>query len=302
MSSPLTRFGILAHPHKELLRKKLPDVLRLMRSLQLSVVCSQDLLKNKIVSKNLRDCQFLPDKEIPDHCDMVLSFGGDGTMLRTIHIVGKRQTPVLGVNVGGLGFLTELPLENFEKIFTDILQGNFYIEERLMLEGKLEDQEEPMYALNEITIEKGRSTRVIEVSVEIDGKYFNDIVADGLIISTPTGSTGYSLSSGGPIVVPTTDCIILNPICPHSLTNRPVILPATSRLSTQIFSAFPEVIISADNQDVREVPSRTHFTIGTAPFKAQLVKHIASDYFTILRNKLNWGEDFRNKLRWSYKR
>ena len=117
-----------------------------------------------------------------------------------------------------------------------------------------------------------------------------------------TRFVGYSLSSGGPIVVPTSECFILNPICPHSLTNRPVIIPSESELDTQIFTDFPEIIVSADNQDVREIPSRTSMRIHRAPFKAKLVKHLDSDYFSLLRNKLSWGEDFRNKLRWSYKR
>jgi len=143
---------------------------------------------------------------------------------------------------------------------------------------------------------------VIEVEVDINDNYFNDYVADGLIISTPTGSTGYSLSSGGPIVVPTNHCIILNPICPHSLTNRPVIIPADSKINTKIYTDYPQVLISADNQDIREVPSRTEMTVEKAPFVAKLVKLLESNYFSLLRTKLSWGGDFRDKLRWHYQR
>jgi len=296
----MSTVGIMAHPYKKLFKESFRDIIRMLKDYGINIICAENIQQN--FSFKTDDCSFMPDEEIPPRCDMILSFGGDGTLLRTIQIVGKHETPVLGVNVGGLGFLTEIPLENFQTICELITQKSFRIEERMVLEGRIEGHQKPMFALNEITIEKGRSTRVIEVKVDINGKYFNDYVADGLIISTPTGSTGYSLSSGGPIVVPTADCIILNPICPHSLTNRPVIIPEKSVIRTQIFTDYTEVIITADNQDIREVPSRTTLHIQRASFNAKLVKHPDSDYFTLLRNKLNWGEDFRDKLRWSLKR
>lgn len=293
-------FGIFANPYKEIFKQQFPNIMRAIKNTGASLICTGDILGDR--TAEFSDCSVLPDKEIPDQCDMILSFGGDGTILRTIQIVGSRETPVLGVNVGGLGFLTEVLLEDFENILQSIVSGKYYIEDRMLLEGRIEAKDKPLYVLNEITIEKGRSTRVIEVRVNIDGKYFNDYVADGLIVSTPTGSTGYSLSSGGPIVVPTSHSIILNPICPHSLTNRPVIIPAESEVTAQIFTDYLEVIVSADNQDVREVPSRTEMIIKRAPFNARLVKLKGSDYFALLRNKLGWGGDFRNKHRWSYNR
>ena len=296
----MLRFGIMAHPQKALFREKFPQILQIMKSSGASIVCSKKILDK--LPENYPECRICPDEELPSRCDMIFSFGGDGTMLRTIQKVGRQQTAVLGVNVGGLGFLTEVTLEDFEKTFQNILAGEYDIEERMILEANLVGDKRPMFALNEITIEKGSSTRVIEIKVGINGKYFNDYVADGLIISTPTGSTGYSLSSGGPIIVPTSECIILNPICPHSLTNRPVIIPAESQISNTVYSEQDKIIISADNQDVREIASRTELKICRAPFNARLVKHPDSDYFSLLRNKLNWGEDFRNKLRWTYNR
>ncbi len=293
-------FGIMANPHKQLFKEQFSDILSILKEAGVNVICSKNI--GDFPGGKQPTCQFLDDTEIPPKCDMIFAFGGDGTMLRTIQVVGQNETPVLGVNVGGLGFLTEVPLEGFDKNFRTIVDGNYHIEERMILEGVVEGHKKPMYALNEFAIEKGRSTNVIEVSMEIDGKAFNDYVADGLIISTPTGSTGYSLSSGGPIVVPTSQCMILNPICPHSLTNRPVIIPSESKLSMKIYTDYPEVIITADNQDIREVPNRTQLKIQQAPYTARLVKCPGSDYFSLLRNKLSWGEDFRNKLRWSHNR
>ncbi len=296
----MPKFGIFANPSKAILWKKLPEIFQTLKNSGVSLVCSPSVLRESLT--DFSDCLVLPDEEIAANSNMIIAFGGDGTVLRSVKLVGRYQTPILAVNVGGLGFMTEVLLEDFGKILPHILDGKYTVEKRLMLEGVVDGDPTPMYALNEITIEKGRSTRVIEVAVEIDGKYFNTYVADGLIVSTPTGSTGYSLSSGGPIVVPDSDSIILNPICPHSLTNRPVIISPKSDIETQIFTDYPKIVLSADNQDVREISSRTILKIHRAPFDAQLVKLPESDYFALLRNKLGWGEDFRDKLRWSYNR
>lgn len=296
----MMKVGVFANPYKKFLKDNFSQLTELIIRKGVEIFCPQDLVDNGL--KPSSPCQILAAKEIPAKCDMIFCFGGDGTVLRTVQVVGHHQTPILTINVGGLGFLTEVMYEDFEEALKSVLAGDYQIEERLLLQGKFTRDENPMIVLNEITVEKGRSTRVIEVRVEINSRYFNDYVADGLIISTPTGSTGYSLSSGGPIVVPTNNCIILNPICPHSLTNRPVIIPPESVIRAQIFTDYPQVIISGDNQDIREVPSRTLLDITRAPFNARLVKYSDSDYFSLLRNKLAWGEDFRNKLRWSYNR
>ena len=293
-------FGIIAHPGKQLFREAFPSILKLIKKSEVPLICANNILKEP--PPEYPECQLMPEDEIPGQCDLIFTFGGDGTMLRTIHKVKFHQTPVLGVNVGGLGFLTEIPLENFEEMYRMILEGKYHIENRMMLEGHLKGDSEPIYALNEITVEKGASTRVIELQTHINGRYFNDYVADGLIVSTPTGSTGYSLSSNGPIVVPTSRCIILNPICPHSLTNRPVIVPDESQVCMRIYTEKPVAMLAADSLDIRDIPNRSELTIRKAPFVARLVKHPDSDYFALLRNKLGWGADFRDKLRWSHNR
>ncbi len=289
--------GIFANPQKKILHEKLPSIIQLMKNEGLNVLCPKKSPLDHIY--HAADCQMVSAKDIPESSDVIFTFGGDGTVLRAVQIVKEHETPILTVNVGGLGFLTEVLLDNFNEALKSVLRGDYQIENRLVLEGRINMDNNPMYALNEITIEKGRSPRVIEVKININGKYFNDYIADGLIISTPTGSTGYSLSSGGPIVVPTSHCVILNPICPHSLTNRPVIIPDESNLKAQIYTDFPELIISADSQDIRQVQSKTVIRIQKASFYVKLIKYTDSDYFSLLRNKLSWGEDFRNKLRWS---
>jgi NAD+ kinase len=217
-----------------------------------------------------------------------------------VHLIGDRATPVLGINVGGLGFLTEIPLENFMEEFEKILQGKYRIEERLMLRGTINDNPEPLYALNEILIDKGSSVRVIQIEVEVEGHFLNSYIADGILVSTPTGSTGYSLSSGGPIVVPSTNVLVINPICPHSLTNRPTVIPADATIKAIIRTENPEFIIAADGRDVHYCKTRTHLTVEKAPYCAHLVKPLHSNFFHLLHSKLNWGKDFRDKTRWSH--
>lgn len=231
---------------------------------------------------------------------MIFAFGGDGTILNTAQNVADRQTPILGVNVGGLGFLTEVPLPKCEKVFDQILEGKYGIEERAMLKVLVDGDPAAFYALNDIVIDRGKYIRVIEIKIDVNRKYLNTYIADGLLISTPTGSTGYSLSSGGPITVPSSQVLIINPISPHSLTNRPVIIPDTSIVEATVSSEYPEITVAADGMDARYYETGAHLVIEKAPFSAHLVKPIGSDFFALLRNKLNWGEDFRKKNRGSH--
>lgn len=292
------KLGLNANTRKKLFWDTLPEILKWLSEKQIEFMLAQKIVDDAPFP--LKKYPSKPLTELPDHSNMILAFGGDGTILSTAKKVGPRKTPILGVNVGGLGFLTDVPLEKFELIMEEILADKYHIEKRLMIKGVIEGDPNPLYALNDIVIDKGRSPRVIEIKVDINRHYLNTYIADGLIVSTPTGSTGYSLSSGGPITVPSSKVLIINPICPHSLTNRPVIIPDISLVDATVRTESPEVTISADGMDSRYCTSQTHITIEKAPFSAHLVKPPESDFFTLLQTKLNWGEDFRKKSRWSY--
>lgn len=292
------KYGIIANTRKNLFWEKFPAVLNWLQERKISFILSDKINGNK----HLPEHQYpsAPETELPKQCDMIIAFGGDGTMLHATQISAPQNTPILGINIGGLGFLTETPLENFETIFDDILHQSYTIESRIMVECRIDGEKKPLYALNEIVIDKSSAVRVIEIAIQVNGRYLNTYIADGMLISTPTGSTGYSLSAAGPIVVPTTEVLILNPLCPHSLTNRPVIIPDDVTIEALVHTESPEITIASDGQDVRHCGHRTKMTIRKAPFCARLVKHTESDFFALLRNKLHWGEDFRNKTRWSY--
>ena len=292
------KITILANVRKPLFWQHFPELLNWLRKKHVHLAISQQIANEATFP--LDGLEIIDEKEIPGDCDMIVAFGGDGTILRTVQLVAEKQIPILGVNVGGLGFLTEIPLERFETVFDEILQGKYFIEDRVMLEAHIDGERRPIRALNEIVIDKASSPRVIQITVYVDQKYLNNYIADGLLISTPTGSTGYSLSIGGPIVVPSNRVFIINPISPHSLTNRPVIVPDSVQIEATIFSEYPEIMVAGDGRDVRYCRNRTHMQISKCEFVARLVKHQDSDFFALLRSKLHWGEDFRNKDRWSY--
>lgn len=293
-------FGLIANSRKELFWKTLPGLVTWFRDRKVPVLVSDMLAEHPHADLHGAAVEILPMTELIEKADMLIAFGGDGTMLRVVQLVGDRNIPILGVNVGGLGFLTEVTLEHFREEFDRILDGEYREEQRLVLKITTPGDPKPLYALNELVLDKGGSVRVIEIETRVNGQYLNSYIADGLILSTPTGSTGYSLSSGGPIVVPTADVVIINPICPHSLTNRPIILPADSVIEVVVRTEHDHFLIAADGQDVRHGISRQHLTVERAPFTARLVKPMGSDFFTLLQTKLRWGTDFRDKKRWSY--
>jgi len=296
---PRLKIGINANATKKLFWDKFPEILTWFSQQDVEIILTKEMVDNGPMALDKLTSE--PLKDLPDHCDMIFAFGGDGTILNTAQNVQGRETPILGINVGGLGFLTEVPLPNCEKVFEKILKGKYSIEERSMLEGRVDGDAVPFYALNDIVIDRGKFIRVIEIRIDINKEYLNTYIADGLLISTPTGSTGYSLSSGGPITTPSAQVLIINPISPHSLTNRPVIIPDNLIVEATVSSEYPEITVAADGMDARYYQTGAHLTIQKALFSAQLVKPVDSSFFALLRNKLNWGEDFRKKRRGSSK-
>ena len=235
---------------------------------------------------------------IPDTVDLVVVLGGDGTLLGAARKVGRYGLPILGVNLGGLGFLTEIPLKMLYKDIEKVMTGQVAIEPRLMLQASvLRNAEEKcrFSVLNDVVINKGALARIIDLRVSIDGHFLTTFRADGLIISTPTGSTSYNLSAGGPILYPDLDALILTPICPFTLTHRPIILPDTSVIEVEMGKQNEEVILTFDGQVGFDLMARDRVTISKSEKKLKLIKSPDQDYYDILRTKLKWGEPTSNK-------
>ncbi|MBW1991519.1 MAG: NAD(+)/NADH kinase [Deltaproteobacteria bacterium] len=230
---------------------------------------------------------------LPPEVGLIVVMGGDGTLLSVARHYGRLNVPILGVNVGGLGFLTEVSLEELYPAMEQVLAGHFEVENRLLLSATLIREGQPPWqetVLNDVVINKGALARIIELTVWIDGEYLTTYRSDGLIVSTPTGSTAYTLSAGGPIVYPSLSHIIVLPICPHTLSNRPIILPDSSTVAITFNERFFDVYLTLDGQVGRALMPRDRVEVRAAPHRLTLVKSPQRSYFEILRAKLGWGE------------
>jgi len=222
--------------------------------------------------------------------DMVLSFGGDGTLLRTARLVGGAATPILGVNSGRLGFLAETDADELLTDIETLINGQYTVEPRIVLQACCSGHPPPLlFALNDMVIDKGAFSRTITLEVHIGSHYFNTYLADGVIIATPTGSTAYSLSSGGPILEPRLPGLVINPICPHSLGARPVVIDASATVVVRAFSELGYVRLFSDGQAGEEVRNGERIEIQRADFDVHLVQSVRRDFYELLRTKLNWG-------------
>ncbi|MBI4778513.1 NAD(+)/NADH kinase [Candidatus Desantisbacteria bacterium] len=222
--------------------------------------------------------------------DLILAMGGDGTLLHTVRVIDGKSIPILGINLGSLGFLTEITENEIYSILKNILQGHYQIEKRMMLSIKVIRQDSApvkFRALNEAVITESEIARMINLKVSIDSEYLTTYRADGLIISTPTGSTAYSLAAGGPIVVPQMKVLMLTPVCPHTLTARPMIIPESSRITVDVIAS--QSILTIDGQQAYSLKLNDRIEIERAEEETSLVKPQQCGFYEVLRNKLKWG-------------
>jgi NAD+ kinase len=224
-------------------------------------------------------------------CDCILAMGGDGTMLSAARIIGNSEKPLVGINLGGLGFLTGISVETLFEKMERILLGDYTIEKRMVLDVHVigNGDGKTYFALNDVVLDRGGSPRVIRADVTIDGQFFNTYISDGIIVSTPTGSTAYSLSAWGPIVVPSLESIILNPICPHSLTARPTVIPATSKVILKVQPGDSNSLLSVDGQENIYISPGTEVEILKGDFYIHFISFSENCFFDLLRKKLQWG-------------
>lgn len=241
--------------------------------------------------KIFTDLEFLPQAT-----DLMLSLGGDGTMLAAVSLVGDTGIPVAGVNFGRLGFLAGINKDELEPALTALLEGNYDLDKRALLTIRSPDGDlfgDKNFALNDITIFKYDSSAMITIKAFLDGERLNDYWADGLIVATPTGSTAYSLSCGGPIIIPGSNNFVVTPVSPHNLNVRPVVISAESVLDLQIESRTGKYLLSCDSM-TKTCDTKIRLQIKKAPFDINLIRLKKNSYFETLRNKLLWGLDARN--------
>ncbi|MEW6094953.1 MAG: NAD(+)/NADH kinase [bacterium] len=246
------------------------------------------LMEEKIATQLAQKELGATESTLKDTSDLVIALGGDGTMLHAVRLMADRDVPILGVNFGGLGFLTEITQQELYSSLKDVLNGKFDIEERMMLETKISGQT-TYKALNDVVITKGTLARVVPLKVLIDSEYLTTYQGDGIIVATPTGSTAYSLSAGGPIVIPEMKTIILTPICPHTLGVRPMVIPHISKITIVIESDAEGIMLTIDGQQGIKLNFHDEVDITYAKKPIKLIKPKKRSFYEVLRTKLKWG-------------
>lgn len=287
--------GVVGNNTKHSLPQAIGALLKVSGKYNLTLAIHDELtlMKEHVTNDHAKRHHFATGEEIVRSSDLIVAFGGDGTILSAARLVGSHRIPILGINLGKLGFLAEASPEDLDVFFADIVRNEHIIEERSLLSVVMESDKNVMHALNEVVIDKSSSSRVIHLSVFVNNEHLVSFQGDGIIIATPTGSTGYALAAGGPIVTPTTDVVVIQPISPHSLSARTVIVPdsGTIRVVVEDLSEFARV--TADGQSERTFSPPGTMTITKADYTMLLVKRRGKSYFDVLRAKLLWGSDIR---------
>ena len=280
------RIGIAGKPHKEDVKRTALTLTEWLRTRKIEVVLEDHLGENLPARLPQRD-------DLPRHADMIIVLGGDGTLLSVARAVGNDAVPILGINMGGLGFLTDITLSEMYPLLEEILRGNYTIRRRMLLKTTITRKsgtQKTFQALNDVVINKGALARIIDIKASISGEYLTTYRSDGLIVATPVGSTGYSLSAGGPIVCPGVNGIIITPICPHTLTNRPILIKEDDAVTLTLLSKEDEVIVTVDGQVGHPIGYEDTVEISKSDNAIAMIVPPGKSYYEILRTKLKWGE------------
>lgn len=275
------------------------QLLDILDKKSIEVIIEKNFLKliheNDTIDKDYR--HFSTFKELDSSYDLFVSIGGDGTILKTVTYIRDLDIPIVGINTGRLGFLATIPKTAIEASIEKILTGKYTISKRSLIQITTDKDQETFdelnFALNEIAVSRKNTTSMISVSTSLDGEALTNYWADGLIVSTPTGSTGYSLSCGGPVIAPHTSSFILTPIAPHNLNARPLVIPDNTTIELRVSGREEQHLVSLDSR-IATLSNDTIITLKKAPFEISLIRLEGDSFLQTLRSKLLWGEDKRN--------
>jgi len=277
--------GIIANVKKELTKSVVEEITRWASQNKVNVSICEELIPLIGQKENS-----LPRSQLWETSEVLISLGGDGTMLASARAVGEHQTPILGINLGGLGFLTEITSNDLHNTLNKLKKGDYFIEKRMVLETEIEGGKRfDQYALNDVVIDKGEVARLFLLHLFTKDKFICSYSADGLILSTPTGSTAYSLAAGGPIINPRMNAIIVSPICPHSLASRPIVFSDNETLKVTVEISSRHAVLTIDGQVAFGVESGSSVLVRKAKHSVNLIKFRDRSFYEILRRKLHWG-------------
>jgi NAD+ kinase len=290
--SSIKRVGIVVKPHQPDALKTLCGVVEWLHQRGIELVGGPEIERERIEHETGCAVRVVETEELPATVDLMLVLGGDGTMIATARMLGDRAVPVLGVNYGGLGYLAEFRIEELYIALESILAGSYVLQERVMLAVELMRGEETITrnrVLNDVVINKSALARIIEIETYLNQQFVNSFRADGLIVSTPTGSTAYNLSAGGPVIYPSMNAVVITPICPFTLSNRPIVVPDESVIELRLITQNEEVALTLDGQVGVSLMAGDRVVIRKSKTTFNLVQPMNRNYFDVLRDKLRWG-------------
>ena len=288
----IKRIGIVLKPNQPDALRTVCEVVAWLDERGIALVGTPEIERDRIEAETGCAVEQLPREQLAANVDLILVLGGDGTMIATARMLGDREVPVLGVNYGGLGYLAEFRIEELYQALESILSGNFRLDKRVMLDVELRRGGEMITrntVLNDVVINKSALARIIEIEAYLNKHFVNSFRADGLIISTPTGSTAYNLSAGGPVIFPSMNAVVITPICPFTLSNRPIVVPEDATIELLLKTGREEVTLTLDGQVGFSLNVEDRVVIRKSSVAFNLVQPSNRNYFDVLRDKLRWG-------------
>ena len=288
----IKRIGVVVKPHQPEALETLCKLTEWVTARGIALVGGPAVDRERIEHETGCVIEIIADEELPKKVDLILVLGGDGTMIATARMLGDCEVPVIGINYGGLGYLAEFRIEELFTALEAILAGNYKLEKRVMLAVELRRGEELVTknrVLNDVVMNKSALARIIQIETYLNDQFVNSFRADGLIVSTPTGSTAYNLSAGGPIIFPTMNTVVITPICPFTLSNRPIVVPDDSVIEVRLMTEKEDVALTLDGQVGFPIQARDRVVIRKSTTTFNLVQPKNRNYFDLLRDKLRWG-------------
>lgn len=290
--SSIKRVGIVLKSHQPQALKTICELTIWLGQRGIELVGGPQIERERIEHETGCAVREVEPDELAGSADLVLVLGGDGTMIATARLIGDEEVPVLGVNYGGLGYLTEFRIEELYDALEMILAGNYRLDKRVMLAVELHRQDQVVTrnsVLNDVVINKSALARIIEIEAYLNTQYVSSFRADGLIVSTPTGSTAYNLSAGGPVIFPSMNAVVITPICPFTLSNRPLVVPDDAVIELLMKTANEEVSLTLDGQVGFPLTVDDRVVIQKSRTTFNLIQPSNRNYFDVLRDKLRWG-------------
>ena len=292
VKTAIRRVGVVIKPHQPEVLQTICRLAEWLDTHGLTLVGTPELERSRIESEVGCAVETLESGKLAASVDLLVVLGGDGTMIATARMVGDSEVPVLGINYGSLGYLAEFRIEEMFPALETILAGNYRLDSRVMLAVELfrgEGQVTRNRVLNDVVINKSALARIIEIEAYLNSQYVNSFRADGLIVSTPTGSTAYNLSAGGPVIYPSMNAVVITPICPFTLSNRPIVVPDDALIELCLKTPEEEVVLTLDGQVGLPLKVGDRVVIRKSRTTFNLVQPMNRNYFDVLRDKLRWG-------------